>query len=100
MTDLTIARAGLGKWGIVAQRFVILAALILYLSSTRRQEGETFGRAMSGLGLSFCFGIIEAHRGRIEIKSKEGEWTEVRVLFPLSGSGKENGNGKADIGGG
>jgi two-component system NtrC family sensor kinase len=54
----------------------------------------------TGLGLSLCFGIIEAHRGRIQIKSKEGEWTEVRVLFPLSGSGKENGNGKADIGGG
>jgi len=54
----------------------------------------------TGLGLSLCFGILEAHRGRIEIKSKEGEWTEVRVLLPASDSGKENRNVKTDTGGG
>ena len=54
----------------------------------------------TGLGLSLCFGILEAHRGRIEIKSREGEWTEVRVLLPASDSGKENRNVKTDTGGG
>jgi PAS domain S-box-containing protein len=54
----------------------------------------------TGLGLSLCFGILEAHRGRIEIKSKEREWTEVRVVLPVSDSGKENRNVKTDIGGG
>ncbi|MEW6666250.1 MAG: Cache 3/Cache 2 fusion domain-containing protein [Thermodesulfobacteriota bacterium] len=54
----------------------------------------------TGLGLSLCFGIIEAHRGRIEIRSKEREWTEVRVVLPVSDSGKENRDVKTDIGGG
>jgi PAS domain S-box-containing protein len=54
----------------------------------------------TGLGLSLCFGILEAHGGRIEVKSKEGEWTEVRVLLPVSDSGKESGNVKTDTGGG
>ena len=43
----------------------------------------------TGLGLSLCFGIIEAHRGRLEIKSKQGEWTEVRIILPVQESEKE-----------
>jgi PAS domain S-box-containing protein len=43
----------------------------------------------TGLGLSLCFSIIEAHRGRLEIKSKQGEWTEVRITLPVEESGKE-----------
>ena len=37
----------------------------------------------TGLGLSLCFGIIEAHGGRIEIKSQPGVGTEVVVLIPV-----------------
>jgi methyl-accepting chemotaxis protein len=37
----------------------------------------------TGLGLSLCFGIIEAHGGRLEIKSKHFKWTEVKVLLPV-----------------
>ena len=36
----------------------------------------------TGLGLSLCFGIVEAHGGRIDIKSKVGEGTEVSVILP------------------
>jgi signal transduction histidine kinase len=54
----------------------------------------------TGLGLSLCYGILEAHGGRIDIKSKEGEGTEVSVVLPISESGKEKWNGKTDIGGG
>jgi PAS domain S-box-containing protein len=43
----------------------------------------------TGLGLSLCFGIIEAHKGKIEIRSSQGEGTEVRVVIPASESGKE-----------
>jgi PAS domain S-box-containing protein len=43
----------------------------------------------TGLGLSLCFGIIEAHRGRLEIKSKQGEWTEVRIILPVQETEKE-----------
>ncbi|MBN1831881.1 MAG: Cache 3/Cache 2 fusion domain-containing protein [Deltaproteobacteria bacterium] len=37
----------------------------------------------TGLGLSLCFGIVEAHGGRLEIKSQPGKGTEVRVLLPV-----------------
>ena len=43
----------------------------------------------TGLGLSLCFGIIEAHQGRIEIKNRQDKGTEVKVLLPVKGSGKE-----------
>ena len=37
----------------------------------------------TGLGLSLCFGIVEAHGGRLEIKSQPGKGTEVKVLLPV-----------------
>jgi two-component system NtrC family sensor kinase len=43
----------------------------------------------TGLGLSLCFGIIEAHGGRIEIKSQPGKGTEVVILLPMIQSKKE-----------
>ncbi|MBI5967133.1 MAG: Cache 3/Cache 2 fusion domain-containing protein [Deltaproteobacteria bacterium] len=36
-----------------------------------------------GLGLSICYGIIEAHGGRIEVESKVGEGTTFRVILPV-----------------
>ena len=40
----------------------------------------------TGLGLSICYGIVERHGGDIEIETREGEGTTVRVR--LAGSGK------------
>jgi PAS domain S-box-containing protein len=41
----------------------------------------------TGLGLSLCFGIIESHGGRLEIKSRVGEGTEMKIFFPVKSSG-------------
>ena len=43
----------------------------------------------TGLGLSLCFGIVEAHGGRIDIKSQLNEGTEVTVLIPVTSPVKE-----------
>lgn len=37
----------------------------------------------TGLGLSLCFGIIESHGGKLDIKSKMGEGTEMRIFLPI-----------------
>ena len=42
----------------------------------------------TGLGLSLCFGIIEAHGGRLEIKSQPGKGTEVTVFLQYKESAK------------
>ncbi|OGP50113.1 MAG: hypothetical protein A2Y79_07300 [Deltaproteobacteria bacterium RBG_13_43_22] len=38
----------------------------------------------TGLGLSLCFGIVEAHGGRLKIKSQVGVGTEVKILLPVN----------------
>ena len=43
----------------------------------------------TGLGLSLCFGIIEAHGGRLEVSSQLGKGSEVKVILPVGISGKE-----------
>lgn len=43
----------------------------------------------TGLGLSLCFGIIESHKGRLDIKSKVGEGTEMRIFLPVKYSEKD-----------
>jgi len=36
-----------------------------------------------GLGLSITYGIIEEHRGKIEVKSQEGKGTTFKIILPV-----------------
>lgn len=38
-----------------------------------------------GIGMFQCKTIVEAHRGRIEVESRQGEGSTFRVLLPLTG---------------
>jgi PAS domain S-box-containing protein len=42
----------------------------------------------TGLGLSLCFSIVEMHGGRIEINSRPGAGTEIKVILPIKESEK------------
>jgi signal transduction histidine kinase len=42
------------------------------------------GKSM-GLGLSISYGIIESHKGKIEVESKESEGSGFSVLLPIEG---------------
>ena len=44
------------------------------------QGGRSGG---TGIGLTICKGLVEAHGGQIEIESRAGEGTTVRVTLPL-----------------
>jgi len=45
-----------------------------------------------GLGLAVSYGIIQRHRGRIEVQSKEGKGTTFTVYLPLR-QGEHEGKG-------
>jgi two-component system NtrC family sensor kinase len=38
----------------------------------------------TGLGLSLCFGIVEAHVGQLKIRSQVGVGTEVEIIIPVN----------------
>jgi len=40
----------------------------------------------TGLGLSLCYSIVQAHGGNIEIQSQPDQGTQVQVFFPLEAS--------------
>jgi PAS domain S-box-containing protein len=44
----------------------------------------TKGERVTGLGLAIVYGIVQRHHGNIEIESKLGEGSLVRVLLPLA----------------
>jgi PAS domain S-box-containing protein len=45
---------------------------------TTKEEGKG-----TGLGLAICRRIVEQHKGRLEIESKPGEGTTVRIVLPV-----------------
>ena len=48
----------------------------------------TKGNRGSGLGLSSVFGSMERHNGTMEIETKEGKGTKIRLIFPIRGEAK------------
>ena len=59
---------------------------------TTKTEGKGIG-----LGLAVVYGIVQTHRGDIDVRSTIGEGTVFKVFFPLkdteNGNGNENENG-------
>jgi two-component system NtrC family sensor kinase len=45
----------------------------------------------TGLGLSICYGIVQDHRGRIEVESVPGRGAVFRVHLPVVGANAGSG---------
>ena len=52
----------------------------------RVKTSETVRITGTGLGVSICKEIIEAHDGQLEIESEEGKGSTFRMLFPVAAS--------------
>ncbi len=52
----------------------------------------------AGLGLSISFGIVQRHKGNIEVNSEIGEGTELIITLPLSQGKKKSANQSAKRG--
>ena len=80
---------------------MVLAIVMGTLSITSEVQHGTLGSAVttqparwvivvakavvsSGLGLAFCKLVIDAHGGRIWVRSTEGEGSAFHILLPLS----------------
>ena len=57
----------------------------------------------TGLGLTLVWGIVQRHRGTIEVRSELGQGTTFRMCLPIDGPGprltdraSDTGNGVAD----
>ncbi|MCA9042256.1 MAG: ATP-binding protein, partial [Planctomycetaceae bacterium] len=48
------------------------------------KKADSRGQGGTGLGLSMCREVIEAHQGRIRVESKVGEGTTFTLRFPLA----------------
>ncbi|GGE27057.1 two-component sensor histidine kinase [Marinithermofilum abyssi] len=50
----------------------------------RASQARVKEKSGSGLGLAIARQIVEAYGGRITLDSREGEWTRVEVILPIS----------------
>jgi len=72
--------------GIAAEHLPHVFERFYRADKARTREGVARG---SGLGLSICKAIVEAHRGTIQVKSKPGQGATFVVTLPLASASRD-----------
>ena len=51
---------------------------------------KVMGRSGTGLGMAVVWGTVKDHRGYVDVESREGEGTTVRLYFPVTRTKRED----------
>ncbi len=57
-----------------------------YERATEHEVGKKQNKAGFGIGLNYVLQVINAHGGKVSVKSEKGQWTEFTVSLPKSPS--------------
>ena len=74
--------AFLGAFNIITNEITDKSVSFVSTSYGSEKTEKLFMRA-AGLGLSISCGIIQSHKGRIDVETEEGKGTTVSVRFPV-----------------
>ncbi|HEX3659775.1 MAG TPA: ATP-binding protein [Pirellulales bacterium] len=81
MVELTVRDSGTGMSGEVMRK-------IFDPFFSTKDGPDASGKGGTGLGLSTCRDIIEAHRGRIRVESSPGRGTAFIIKLPIASGGQ------------
>jgi PAS domain S-box-containing protein len=92
--------------GVTAERYIFIRVIDTGTGISKKVKPHIFEPFYStkergkgtGLGLSVVYGVINNHRGFVQVESEPGHGTTVSVYLPASPAGEAEGNGQGGPG--
>ena len=82
--EIMVATACKDNWAEITVRDNGCGMSKEFMAKSLFRPFQTTKKQGMGIGLFHCKTIVEAHNGRIEVESEEGEGTTFRVLLPVN----------------
>lgn len=81
--EITVQTSHENGWAVVSIRDNGCGMSQEFMNTRLFRPFQTTKKRGIGIGMFHCKMIVEAHRGKIEVRSEPGKGTEYRVLLPL-----------------